>query len=196
MLPGSKTMRRFINNFDELTSRLRSSDIPAILQKLFNPKGKDVVDLCYATNMIQVGLDVPRLSLMSSSASQRARPSTSRPPAASAVADGTPGLVVTNYNPFKPRDRSHFESFRSFHENAYRFVEATSVTPFSHPRLRTGHPRTCGFASRVSGIRNCAEHPLEASPPARRKSFKHDRRADKDRGADEWTRATAISIAS
>ena len=59
-------MRRFINNFDELTSRLRSSDMPAILQKLFTARpDKEAVDLCYATNMIQVGLDVPRLSLMS-----------------------------------------------------------------------------------------------------------------------------------
>ena len=42
-------------------------------------------------------------------------------------------LVVVNFNPFKPRDRSHFESFRPFHENAYRHVEPTSVTPFSLP---------------------------------------------------------------
>ncbi len=133
MLPGSKPLRRFINNFDELTSRLRSSDIPAILQKLFNPKGKDVVDLCYATNMIQVGLDVPRLSLMCVVGQPKGASEYIQASSRVGRGKGTPGLVVTNYNPFKPRDRSHFESFRSFHENAYKFVEATSVTPFSIP---------------------------------------------------------------
>jgi len=45
---------------------------------------------------------------------------------------------VTIYNLFKPRDRSHFERFAHFHESFYRFVEATSVTPFSGPALERG----------------------------------------------------------
>jgi hypothetical protein len=53
--------------------------------------------------------------------------------ASSRVGRQKPGLVVTNFNPFKPRDRSHFEGFRQFHENAYRHVEPSSVTPFSIP---------------------------------------------------------------
>jgi hypothetical protein len=42
-----------------------------------------------------------------------------------------PGLVVTLLNVHKPRDRSHYERFGSYHESFYRTVEATSVTPFS-----------------------------------------------------------------
>lgn len=127
-------LRRFINNFEELTSRMRSSDIPAVLRKLFTAKpSRDVVDLCYATNMIQVGLDVPRLSLMSIVGQPKSASEYIQASSRVGRSAEKPGLVVTNYNPFKPRDRSHFEAFRSFHENAYRHVEPTSVTPFAIP---------------------------------------------------------------
>jgi hypothetical protein len=128
--------RRYVNEdgVTELTSRVPSEDIPSVLERLFTglPE-KGTVDVCFATNMIQVGLDVSRLSLMMI---------VGQPKGASEYIQASsrvgrdldrPGLVVTNYNPFKPRDRSHFESFRSYHENIYRFVEPTSVTPFALP---------------------------------------------------------------
>jgi hypothetical protein len=135
LLPGkANKMRRFINNFDELTSRLRSGDIPAVLQKLFTARpSKQTVDLCYATNMIQVGLDVSRLSLMSIVGQPKGASEYIQASSRVGRDAKKPGLVITNYNPFKPRDRSHFENFRSFHENAYRHVEPTSVTPFAIP---------------------------------------------------------------
>jgi Helicase conserved C-terminal domain len=135
IMPGqAKQLRRFINNFDELTGRMRSADIPAVLQKLFTGRpSRETVDLCYATNMIQVGLDVPRLSVMSIVGQPKGASEYIQASSRVGRSAGKPGLVVTNYNPFKPRDRSHFESFRSFHENAYRHVEPTSVTPFSIP---------------------------------------------------------------
>jgi hypothetical protein len=39
--------------------------------------------------------------------------------------------VVTLLNIHKPRDRSHYERFRYYHETFYRSVEVSSVTPFS-----------------------------------------------------------------
>ncbi len=129
--------RRFLKPSVELTSRVQSSHIPSILNRLFTPYDglatSDVVDVCFATNMIQVGLDVPRLSLMT----VVGQPKTTSEyiQASSRVGrDITrPGLVVTNYNPFKPRDRSHYEHFRSYHQSIYRHVEPTSVTAFAAP---------------------------------------------------------------
>ena len=53
-------------------------------------------------------------------------------------AEDAPGLVVTLLNIHKPRDRSHYERFRHFHETFYRSVEVGSVTPFSARALDRG----------------------------------------------------------
>ena len=134
---GKEDLRRFINRDCELTSRVQSSDIPGVLEQLFisydGSRPSNVVDVCFATNMIQVGLDVPRLGLMT----VVGQPKTTSEyiQASSRVGRRSPGLVVTNYNPFRPRDRSHYETFRSYHHAVYRHVEATSVTAFAPPVL-------------------------------------------------------------
>ena len=46
--------------------------------------------------------------------------------------------MITLLNVHKPRDRSHYERFRHYHETFYRSVEASSVTPFSARALDRG----------------------------------------------------------
>jgi Helicase conserved C-terminal domain len=115
----------------ELTSRVATDDVAAAKERLGKPfsEGDKRVDLALATNMISVGLDITRLGLMV----MLGQPKTSSEyiQASSRVGRdrGKPGLVVVLLNIHKPRDRSHYERFESFHASFYRSVEATSVTP-------------------------------------------------------------------
>ena len=115
----------------ELTSRVSTDKVAEAKRRLEQEFSKGKVDIALATNMISVGLDIPRLGLMV----VFGQPKTSSEyiQATSRVGrdDKRPGLVVTLLNLNRPRDRSHYERFSSYHETFYRSVEATSVTPFS-----------------------------------------------------------------
>jgi Helicase conserved C-terminal domain len=163
---GSVAERRFINRNIELTSRVQSNQIPRILAQLFNrfrgDRDYEVVDICLATNMIQVGLDVPRLSLMV----VVGQPKTTAEyiQATSRVGRSEPGIVLTIYNPARPRDRSHYEHFRAYHQSIYRFVEPTSVTPFARPVIERALHAVAVALIRMLGGDSLAQRP-NAPPP-------------------------------
>ncbi|HEX7278336.1 MAG TPA: DISARM system helicase DrmA [Solirubrobacterales bacterium] len=126
--------RRLIYEKDELTAQKRSSDIPEVLEQLdrtFAEKegGLYPLDVLLASNMISVGVDIDRLGLMVVSGQPKTTAEYIQ--ATSRVGRVHPGLVVEVYNWSRPRDTSHYERFRHYHETFYRHVEATSVTPFS-----------------------------------------------------------------
>jgi hypothetical protein len=143
---GSRTMRRV----QELSANVRGEDIPNVIQEVSAGKGSPhVIDYLGCTNMLSVGVDIDRLGLMlvigqPKTASEYIQ-ATSR---VGRDAARLPGVVLALYSPTKPRDRSHYENFRPFHDALYRFVEPTSVTPFALPaRERVFH------AAMISAVR-------------------------------------------
>ena len=127
---GDESSYRSLDQVREMTSRVPSSDVDAIRHQLWQEfPDPDCLDVLLATNMISVGLDVPRLGLLTVAGQPKSTgeyiQSTSR------VGRKWPGLVVTVYNWTRSRDRSHYERFATYHSRLYSEVEATSVTPFA-----------------------------------------------------------------
>lgn len=154
---------RYVDRIEELTGRLRSDEVPGAMAKLEVPTtsaASRAVDVCLASNIIEVGVDIDRLSLMVV---------VGQPKSTSQYIQVTgrvgrrwwerPGVVVSVYSPSKPRDRSHFEKFRSYHERLYAQVEPTSVTPFSPPALDRALHAVMAAYVRQAGDSRAAESP-------------------------------------
>jgi hypothetical protein len=141
----------------ELTSRVPTNDVAAAKRRLAKPFFEsESIDVAIATNMISVGLDITRLGLML----VNGQPKTSAEyiQATSRVGRNPdrPGLVVTLFNIHRPRDRSHFERFGTYHATFYRSVEPTSVTPFS--------PRALDRALAAALVALCRQAVPEMTP--------------------------------
>jgi len=124
----------------QLTSQSSAEKNAQTFTQLEIPRGhSNCLDVALATNMISVGLDVSRLALMIING----QPLTTGEYIQSSSRVGrssVPGLVFTNYYRDQTRSLSHYESFKAYHESFYRFVEPTSITPFTYQaRFRALH---------------------------------------------------------
>ncbi len=153
--------RRTFSEVVELTSRVSTDKVAEARQRLecsFHEKGR--VDCAIATNMISVGLDIPRLGLMAVLGQPKTHAEYIQATSRVGRDDHRPGLVVTLLNVHKPRDRSHYERYRHYHETFYRSVEVSSVTPFSARALDRG------FAGALVGLARHVEGKLTPSKGA------------------------------
>ena len=119
-----------INNIRELTSQRSQQQIKQYLDELnMTREEEDVIDACLSTNMISVGVDVSRLGLMIINGQTKSKSEYIQ--ASSRVGRKYPGIVISIYNSNKVRDKSCYENFKDIHQNLYKDVEVTSLTPFS-----------------------------------------------------------------
>jgi hypothetical protein len=136
--------RRNLRIVEELTSRLSQSEIVGMLDGLstpYTPIDNKSFDVCLASSIIEVGVDIDRLSLMG----VVGQPKTTAQYIQVTGRVGRrwwerPGLILTIYNPSKSRDRSHFEQFHAYHRRLYERVEATSATPFALSAIKRALP--------------------------------------------------------
>ena len=128
----------------ELTSRIPSSRIPEILDRLeaqftdSDDGHENPLDVVLATNMVSVGVDVQRLGLMVVSGQPKTTAEYIQATSRVGRSIERPGLVVTALNWARPRDLSHYEHFVHSHSVFHRYVEALSVTPFAPRALDRG----------------------------------------------------------
>ncbi|WP_194906180.1 helicase-related protein [Catenulispora rubra] len=144
----------------ELTSRRRSDDIPKAIEQLqLNYGEASCVDICLASNIIEVGVDIDRLGLMTMVGQPKTTAQYIQVSGRVGRHADRPGLVITIYGAAKPRDRSHYERFRTYHQQLYAQVEPTSMTPFALPVLRRAM-----HAAAISYIRQTSDHKLAPYP--------------------------------
>lgn len=151
--------RKTFSEVLELTSRVPTDKVAEARRRLeagFHDAQR--VDCAIATNMISVGLDIQRLGLMVVLGQPKSHAEYIQATSRVGRDDKKPGLVLTLFNIHKPRDRSHYERFRHYHESFYRSVEVGSVTPFSARALDHG------FAGALVGL---ARHADAAMAPPR-----------------------------
>jgi hypothetical protein len=155
LFAGARTETpRSLRSVEELTSRRSQTEVREMLDTLAYPAGHGAaLDVVLATSMLSVGVDIPRLGLMVVNGQPKTMAEYIQ--ATSRVGRGkVAGLVVPVLNNAKPRDRSHYETFQTWHATLYREVEATSVTPFaSRARDRALHAVLVAIVRHLVGNR-------------------------------------------
>ena len=143
LLDNPELHRRNIDissNLVQLHGNVSSDIVQRDMQRLSITRGnKNFVDVVLATNMISVGLDVPRLALMS--IIHQPKTISEYIQASSRIGRGsTAGVVFVMLSSMRSRDKSILEDFDYTHKKMYSLVEPSSLTPYSSKALDRALP--------------------------------------------------------
>ena len=107
---------RNVENVKELTSRRTQEEIRDMLVEMrLGADSVAALDAVLATNMVSVGVDIARLGIMLVHGQPKSTSEYIQ--ATSRVGRGeVPGLIVSVLNNAKARDRSHYETFGTWHD--------------------------------------------------------------------------------
>jgi len=131
--PSRQREIEVINGVRELSSKPSAQELIVTREAMnYDSTNSNFIDVLATSVMISVGIDVSRLGFMEIVGQPKTTAELIQ--ASSRVGRGdVPGLVLLHLKSTDARDRSHFEQFKSYIESAYRFVEPSSVTPYSLP---------------------------------------------------------------
>lgn len=120
------------DGLEELTGRITQSGIREIRENLEKKMGEGgCINTLLATNMISVGVDIERLGMMVVNGQTKNASEYIQATGRIGRRPQIPGLIITLYNPYKPRDLSHYEDFTGHHSLLQNNVEPSTLTPFS-----------------------------------------------------------------
>lgn len=135
---GDQASYRYLRSI-ELTSASTQSASESLEKLSISNTQKECLDLALATSVIEVGVDVSRLGLLTI-VRQPKTAATYIQVSGRVGRKGLqgPGLVIVILNALAGRDISHYERFSAFHSRLYEAVEPATVTPFTDAILERG----------------------------------------------------------
>lgn len=145
---------REIKHIEELRGDRVGSRLPqvlALLRRDYSETDNSALDAVVTTNLIQVGVDVPRLGLMLMLGQPKGTAEYIQASSRVGRTADSSGIIITLFQHSRPRDRSHYELFKSYHEALYRSVEPITVTPMAEPALERSIRAVFAAVARHSG---------------------------------------------
>lgn len=162
---GSQHPLRWISRPREITATA-SENVTVVLDDLGLARSDDgAIDLCFATSMIEVGLDVSRLGLMTVIGQPKGSSQYIQVTGRVGRSMKAPALVVDVLGTRTPRDRSHYEHFTAWHRRLYASVEGASATPFTERALDRTLPSVAAVLCQVLGGSGTVTEQIDAAWP-------------------------------